>query len=349
MEQFADLVARAGGPATTPDLASFSVPPRFTDARFTNYRPDAKFPSQAAALQRVSGAVQALNDEKGGSGGFLGRFRKRDAGWSGLYLDGGFGVGKTHLLAAAWRASEGCARAYLSFQELTYVVGALGMPNTLDLLGAADMVCLDEFELDDPGNTMLATSFVRGALERGARVLATSNTLPNELGRGRFSTEMFQREIGQLAASFESLRIDGEDYRHRRFSETTALTRLLTRGNAEVPPGVLVIDWSDLLRGLAGVHPIQYARIAAGLDSLWLEGVEPLPDQDTALRFVHFADKLYDFRTQLYLRGDVALDELFPSTIGYGPFERKFRRCRSRLFEMLSEPSESAGQLAADD
>ena len=43
-----------------------------------------------------------------------------------LYLDGGFGVGKTHLLAAAYHAAD-VPRAYLSFQEMTYAVGAHGM------------------------------------------------------------------------------------------------------------------------------------------------------------------------------------------------------------------------------
>ena len=34
------------------------------------------------------------------------------------------------------------------------------------------------------------------------------------------------------------------------------------------------------------------------------------------------------------------LDELFPPSYGYGGFERKFLRCRSRLYEMLSQPLE---------
>ncbi|RIK45475.1 MAG: cell division protein ZapE [Chloroflexi bacterium] len=354
MQQYFDGVAPDGKGIAAPTLDSFAVPPRFRSATFDTYQPAAGYPSQRIASERVAAAVRALQERGSGSTRLFGRvLRRPEPQWRGLYLDGGFGVGKTHLIAAAWHAAEGLDRAYLSFQELTYVVGALGMARTLDLLGAADLICLDEFELDDPGNTMLATSFVRGALERGARVIATSNTLPNELGQGRFSAHAFQREIGQLAASFDTLRIDGEDYRHRHFSADARPMRLLANGSLP-NDGIAVVgeDWSRLLRSLAALHPIHYARIAASLPPLWLRDVAPLPDQDAALRFVHFADKLYDYRVPLYLSGEVTLESLFPSTFGYGPFERKFRRCRSRLYEMLTEPIEApitVRAAAADD
>ena len=52
-----------------------------------------------------------------------------------------------------------------------------------------------------------------------------------------------------------------------------------------------------------------------------------------ALRFVHFADKLYDRGVPLLLSTDYRLPALFPSTYGYGPFTRKFARCRRFSFE----------------
>ena len=44
---------------------------------------------------------------------------------------------------------------------------------------------------------------------------ATSNTLPDRLGEDRFAAADFLREIQGLAAHFDVVRIDGEDYRHR--------------------------------------------------------------------------------------------------------------------------------------
>ena len=44
--------------------------------------------------------------------------------------------------------------------------------------------------------------------------MATSNTLPDKLGEGRFAAEDFRREIHALSARFDTLRVDGPDYRH---------------------------------------------------------------------------------------------------------------------------------------
>jgi cell division protein ZapE len=317
-------------------LAEFQVAPRFADATFESYRPDPEFPSQQAAVRRLTEAIAELNgaDERRG---LLARLRRTagEVSWQGLYLDGRFGVGKTHLLAAAYHSAS-VPRAYLSFQELTYAVGALGMARALDLFSQARLICLDEFELDDPGNTMLATSFVRGVIERGSRLIVTSNTLPGELGRGRFSAEEFQREIGALAASFESIRVDGEDYRHRHYDHEADLPRIL-------PAEVIAHEWDALpwrvlTDRLAALPPLAYPTLIASFDTLAIAGLDTLPDQDTALRFVHFIDKAYDRSLPLVVSTECRLDELFPPSYGYGGFERKFLRCRSRLYEMLSHP-----------
>ena len=329
-------ISRASSSVAAMGLDAFQVAPRFHDATFASYRPDPEFPSQQAAVDRLLSAVGDLNGSAERRS-LLGRLRRggTSSTWQGLYLDGRFGVGKTHLLAAAYHAAT-VPKAYLSFQELTYAVGALGMAGALDLFGQARLICLDEFELDDPGNTMLATSFVRGVIERGSRLIVTSNTLPGELGRGRFSAEEFQREIGTLAASFESVRIDGEDYRHRHFDHEDDLPRIL-------PTEVIAhewdaVGWSDLLEQLAQTPPLAYPVLIASFDTLAIAGMDSLPDQDTALRFVHFIDKAYDRSLALVASTECRLNDLFPPSYGHGGFERKFLRCRSRLYEMLSQP-----------
>ena len=87
--------------------------------------------------------------------------------------------------------------------------------NALELLTGARLICIDEFELDDPGDTMLMTRFLGELMAGGTRVAATSNTPPNALGEGRFAASDFLREIQALSANFETLRIDGLDYRRR--------------------------------------------------------------------------------------------------------------------------------------
>src|SRR4051794_33940361 len=81
---------------TGAEIADSLVPPRqFEDSTLQNYRPDPDYPSQQ---QAVSG-IQAFADGWKASGGLFSRRRAADTK-PGIYLDGGFGVGKTHLLAA---------------------------------------------------------------------------------------------------------------------------------------------------------------------------------------------------------------------------------------------------------
>ena len=102
-----------------------------------------------------------------------------------------------------------------SFIEYTALVGALGYQNTVELFRGADLICIDEFELDDPGDTMVMTRLLGELVGGGTRMAATSNTPPNALGEGRFAAQDFLREIHAMSANFQTLRIDGTDFRHR--------------------------------------------------------------------------------------------------------------------------------------
>ena len=149
-----------------------------------------------------------------GAGLFKKLFAKKDTSRAGIYLDGGFGVGKTHLLASLWHAAPG-PKAFGTFVEYTNLVGALSFRKTVEALSNYKLVCIDEFELDDPGDTVLMSRLMRELADAGVKLAATSNTLPGSLGDGRFAAVDFQREIQVLADQFDVIRIDGEDFRHR--------------------------------------------------------------------------------------------------------------------------------------
>ena len=147
-------------------LAHLVPPPQFATASFATYIPDDSFPSQAEAREVTAGFFAT-------SGGGL--FKKATSQPLGLYLDGGFGVGKTHLLAAAWHIAKG--RKYFgTFIEYTALVGALGFAEAVMALRGADFIAIDEFELDDPGDTMLVSRLLSELSARGVSIVATSNT-----------------------------------------------------------------------------------------------------------------------------------------------------------------------------
>ena len=198
-------------------LAHFVPPAQFRNASLDNYVPNPDFPSQAQALEKAREFVRPVAASPSGWKR-LGKSSSRSSVKPGIYLDGGFGVGKTHLLAAMWHQIPG-RTYYGTFIEFTALVGVLGYRGAVDHLRGAQLLAIDEFELDDPGDTMVMSRLLQELVASGTRLAATSNTPPAALGEGRFAAEDFLREITALSDKFETIRIDGEDYRKRDVDE----------------------------------------------------------------------------------------------------------------------------------
>jgi len=327
-------------PAVSVDelLKGFYPSPRFGQVSFASYRPDPKQPSQAAAvnaLQAFAGGVGAGD----GGGLFKKLFGKKDATRAGIYLDGGFGVGKTHLLASLWHAAPG-PKAFGTFVEYTNLVGALSFRKTVDALSSYKLVCIDEFELDDPGDTVLMSRLMRELADAGVKLAATSNTLPGSLGDGRFAAVDFQREIQVLADQFDVIRVDGEDFRHRGLPAAPAPLRnseLHAHMKAEFDgKTVAEDDFSTLISHLAGVHPSRYRKLLDGVDGVVWRDVETITEQAVALRFVVLADRLYDKDVPILASG-VPFDKLFTEEMMNGGYMKKYFRAVSRLTALARE------------
>jgi len=313
-------------------VASLVPPPQFDEATFDTYRADAAYPSQQGAketLMAFSGISPAAK-----RGGFFSRPKKGPELKPGVYLDGGFGVGKTHLLAAIYHAMPARRKYFGSFIEYTALVGALGYKNTVDLFRGSDLLCIDEFELDDPGDTMVMTRLLAELVASGTRLAATSNTPPNALGEGRFAAQDFLREIHAMSASFQTIRIDGVDYRQRSFDGhavvlsdaeyKTAVSDAATRCVASDDP------FDALIAHLARLHPSKYIRLVEGIDLVGVTGVHELTDQSQALRFVAFVDRVYDAQVPVRATG-LALDLVFGEEMLAGGYRKKYLRAISRL------------------
>ncbi|WP_018111952.1 cell division protein ZapE [Thermus igniterrae] len=307
-------------------LQSFVPPPRFRGATFQSYRPDPRYPSQALAKERLR---RWVHDRP------RGLFRPRLPGPQGIYLDGGFGVGKTHLLVAAYLEAP-APKAFLTFEELTYALGLMGLREGARRFAGLRYLFIDEFELDDPGNAQMASHFLALTMERGLRVATTSNTPPGALGEGRFNAEQFRHQIQSLAKRFAVERIEGEDFRHRdpeNLPNPLSDAALLEAHRQDQRPRSLDA-FPELLAHLRTLHPIRYRYLFQGLQVVYLQGLEPIPDQNDALRFVHFVDQLYNLGLDLRASG-VPLRALFPESYRHGAFAKKYGRALSRLAELL--------------
>ncbi|GAA3486198.1 cell division protein ZapE [Streptomyces cremeus] len=316
-------------------VAEMVPPPRFDSVRFDTYIPDPKQPSQPEAVRVLSAFAAGLGSApSAGKRRWFGKKAPAKAtGPRGVYLDGGYGVGKTHLLASLWHATpaEPQLKAFGTFVELTNLVGALGFQQTVATLSGHRLLCIDEFELDDPGDTVLVSSLLSRLVESGVALAATSNTLPGKLGEGRFAAADFLREIQGLSAHFRPLRIDGEDYRHRGLPEAPPpyTDEQVTRA-AHATAGASLDAFPELLDHLAKVHPSRYGALTDDLRAVCLTGVAPVPDQSTALRLVVLADRLYDREVPVLASG-VPFDRLFSDEMLNGGYRKKYFRAISRL------------------
>jgi len=330
------LIDRFPDPPAERLLAGLVPPPRFDAVRFANYLPAEG--TQAAARDRLEALAAGLH-ERAASRGVLGRFR-RPAPAPSVYLDGGFGVGKTHLLASVWHAAPG-PKTYASFGELVALVGALSMQAAAAALAGTRLVCIDEFELDDPANTRLIAALLHRLVADGASVVATSNTLPGELGRGRFHAEHFRREIETLAAVFETLSLQGEDYRRRGAMQAPpAWPERRVREAADAVGEQASLDRApELLAHLAGLHPIRYRALLDGIDAVFVTEARTVRDLSGALRVAYLVDELYDQQVPVALSG-VGPDELFPPALLQGTYRKTLGRCVSRLGALVREAEE---------
>jgi cell division protein ZapE len=315
-------------PRLAPDelVASLVPPPRFDPVRFETYAPDPHVPGQAAAVVAGSRFAERVSARRK-------RFARRDTGLPGLYFDGGFGVGKTHLLASLWHAVP-APKAYGTFVEITHLVGALGFAGTVQRLSGHRLLAIDEFELDDPGDTTLVARLLSELTAAGVYVAATSNTLPDRLGEGRFAAEDFLREIQALSARFGVVRVDGPDYRHRGLpAAPPPMAAADLAASAASIPGATLDDFDALCAHLATLHPSRYGRLVDDVAAVHLAGVHGAADQGVALRLVSLADRLYDRAIPVAVSG-AEVSDMFTEEMLAGGHRKKYLRAVSRLVSL---------------
>jgi cell division protein ZapE len=326
------LVDRVPHVAADRLISELVPPPRFSAESFATYLPDPSQPTQAAAVAGLHAFAAQMNAPMPTTRSWFRRPAPPE-GRAGIYLDGGFGVGKTHLLASLWNEAPG-PKAFGTFVGYTHLVGALGFANTVEALSGHRLVCIDEFELDDPGDTVLMSTLLNRLVDAGVRLAATSNTLPDRLGEGRFAADDFLREIQGLSAHFDVYRIDGEDYRHRGLPQAPPP---LAEDEVVTAVGDGWLDaFPDLMAHLSRVHPSRYGALLDGVDRLHVTGVEQLTDQAAALRLVVLADRLYDRDIPVVASG-VPLDRVFGDDMLRGGYRKKYFRAISRLVALARE------------
>lgn len=240
----------------------------------------------AASLQRPPGPPTV--------GSWLARLAGRTHKASpvpGLYLWGGVGRGKTHLMDCFFHSAPAPRKRRIHFhhfmRDIHLALAALPpQPDPLDVLAAriaedSRLLCLDEFVVTDITDAMILHGLLRALFDRGVTLVTTSNTAPQGLYANGLQRERFLPAIELLRAHTEEFHLDGEtDYRLRELerAETyftppdgrahTAMEQLFERlgaGHEETDTRLLINDRQLIARRLApGVAWFAFSELCEG-------------------------------------------------------------------------------------
>ncbi len=346
-------------------------------------------PAQAAAAERLQDLWAKLRGydphPAKPANGWVGRLLHRkqvdelEDHPNGLYLVGEVGRGKSMLMDLFFEAAEVPRKKRIHFHEFMQDAHRRfhqikrnnpnisdPIPPLADLIASeAALLCFDEFQVHDIVDAMILGRLFEALFTRLVVVVATSNTTPDDLYKGKPGRDAFQPFINLLKKHLDVLVLaSSRDYRRERvhglkawyvpanraadaaldhvFNELTAghephESSLTVSGRKLIVPhtaaGCARFDFAALCGVPLG--PGDYLALATHYPIILIDGIPRLsPDNfDEARRFVTLIDALYEHRVKLYASAAAMPDDLYRS----GEGAKIFERTASRLEEMQSE------------
>jgi len=334
------------------------------------------------AQQRAVAALDRLAFEIGRSRGLLSRFLNGDAALDGVYLWGGVGRGKSVLMDLAFEHIAAEPKRRVHFHAFMLEVhqrlrkareseGGDAVHAVADeIADEARLLCFDEMVVNNPADAMILSRLFGRMVERGVRIVTTSNRPPRDLYKDGLNRELFVPFIELLERRFAVVEVNGPtDYRLDRLTgvkvwhvpngpEATEalsaaffkLTDYPVEDRAKVPSeelgvgggrtlhvpkslkGVAVFSFKRLVGGPRGAA--DYLAVAQRFHTIILVGIPVMTGamRNEAARFVTLIDAVYEHRVKLLAAADAEPAGLYPQ--GDGSFE--FQRTVSRLEEMRS-------------
>lgn len=293
----------------------------------------------------------------------------------GLYLHGPVGAGKTYLMDLFYKhLPEAHKRRFHFHKFMQYIDDELrhhqGRRNPLRriakrLARSAHVLCLDEFLVEDVADASILGEILRVLFSHGMILVATANTVPDELYRHGLHRERFLPAIDLLKQHCDVMCLD--DKRDYRIGRDTLPEAYFFPVNAENEQRMLMqfnalacehtiddagkmsiqhrsipylkragrIAWFDfdVICNLPRSQ-LDYLEIAEKFDAVCVSHVPAIGADEPAriVLFIRFVDVMYDQGVRLVLLAAVPLTGLYVD----GPMSTMFRRTLSRLQEMQS-------------
>jgi cell division protein ZapE len=349
-------------------------------------------PAQAHAAELLQGLwvrLRGYDPQRGpAQRGMLSRlFGKRGSGElgaapaspHGLYLVGAVGRGKSMLMDLFFDTAEVARKRRIHFHAFMQEAhrrihawrkanpgGVDPIPPLADTIAAeAALLCFDEFQVHDITDAMILGRLFEALFQRGVVMVATSNTAPQDLFRGKPGRDAFLPFIALIQARVDVHHLEAaQDYRRERIRglptwhhpadgraerALDAAFRELT-GEVRGTPCTLEVlrrrvEVEEAARGVARsgfdalcgkpLGPADYLALATHFHALVLDGIPRLGPEnfDKARRFITLIDALYEHRCKLVASAEAPPDLIYEK----GENAAMFERTASRLNEMQSQ------------
>jgi cell division protein ZapE len=345
--------------------------------------------AQARAVEALDRLASNLREQ-----GFLSSLFGSDGeGPAGVYLWGGVGRGKSMLMDLAFEQIDVRPKRRVHFHA--FMIETHGRlrkarqreegdpiePVAEQVADEAKLLCFDEMQVTNPADAMILSRLFGKLLERGIKVVTTSNRPPRDLYKDGLNRELFLPFIELIEQRMLVVPVDGPtDYRLHRLegvdvwhmpngAEATAalsraffqLTDYPVEDRAKVPAEELDVGGGRTIhvpKSLKGVAVFSFKRlcgeprgaadylaIAQRFHTVIVVGIPVLgPERrNEAARFVTLIDALYEHKVKLLAAAEAEPAGLYP--LGDDSFE--FQRTVSRLEEMRSAEYLAEGHGAA--
>ncbi len=371
--------ARPGPPPVPPGTGTGPGPLAAYRERVAQGLLDAD-PAQLRAATRLDLLHRALEapPRRGAVRRMLGR-RSRAPRPRGVYLVGQVGRGKSMLMDMFFDTAPVAAKRRVHFhrfmQEAHKQVHALKradpgladpIPPLADSIAAGAMLlCFDEFQVNDIADAMILGRLFDALFARGVVVVATSNTVPEQLFQNRPGADAFKPFIARITQEVDTVLLDSpRDYRRGgvrglvtwHVPADARADRALDQAFARLSGGQKPRQEALSVMGRQVIVPVaagqvarfdfdtlcgtalgagDYLALAHRFSALVLDGIPRLGPEnfDVARRFIVLIDALYEARVQLVASAADQPDRIYERGEGAVAFERT----ASRLEEMQGE------------
>ena len=336
-------------------------------------------PAQARAVASLDQLAAGLAK---GNGLFAKLFGGKGTGVAGVYLWGGVGRGKSMLMDLVFSHMDIRPKRRVHFHEFMLETHARLRearereegdpiePVAEQIANEASLLCFDEMQITNPADAMIVSRLFGKLLDRGVRVVTTSNRPPSDLYKGGLNRELFLPFIRLIEQRLLVIEVNGPtDYRLDRLEGVEVwhvpngrvataelsqaffqLTDYPVEDRAKVPSEDLDVGGGRTLhvpKSLKGVAVFSFKRlcgeprgaadylaIARRYHTVIIVGIPVMGAEmrNEAARFVVLIDALYEHNVKLLAAADAEPEDLYPA--GDGRFE--FQRTISRLEEMRS-------------